>query len=683
MLKPLISIRTRLLALSVVLLVIPYVGYRYVVEMEGFLRTGFEEALLGGSRALAGALHGRRSLFPEHTNNQPDLYAYPLSSAPQLDGYGQEWGAVGSRRRELEWDKSGQSAPPPTVAMGLHANHLYVLLDVEDNTSQQAVRENPLSGDHIVLRVIDRAAQRHHYLIDTSDSGPVQARELVRDKLGQPGTRRELRIHGVERRSTAGYTLELRVPMALLGGQLALSVTDAQGARGSTTQAGSTQPDAELGALIIPSSDISAIVTALGATPGRRVWVVDKESRVLARGGTLAREAKRSHTPAIFAWILGLPSKVQYEDAGPVDRLDTAEVHNALAGASATRWRATSDRNQFIVSAAHPVWAGDEVIGAVLTEESSAPIQTARSQALTELFIATLGLFLLASVALVLFASSLSRRLRRLLREASTAIDDHGRVVGDVGAGYGSDEIGELAGGVRELLDRLAQYNRYLERLASRLSHELRTPLAVIRSSLDNIEQVADSEDPQFLERARTGVQRLQSLITRMSEVTRIEEAVRNCESGPIALTELMPAVLDGYRDIWPNQTFELVASPNVGEIEGSAELLIQMLDKLVANALDFAAPGTPIEVHLEPTERNVSVRVVNYGSQLPTDMGEKLFESMVSIRPRQSEGDQPHLGLGLHIVRLIAQAHAGTVSADQFEGPDRVSFNVVLPRLE
>ena len=73
----------RLLAASLTLLVIPYAGYRYVSEMEAFLRVGFEQSLLGGARALAGALHGRSSLFPADTGDAPDftrIRCHPLFS---------------------------------------------------------------------------------------------------------------------------------------------------------------------------------------------------------------------------------------------------------------------------------------------------------------------------------------------------------------------------------------------------------------------------------------------------------------------------------------------------------------------------------------------------------------------------------------------------------------------------
>lgn len=674
------SIRARLLALMLVLLAIPWVGYRYVQEMEGFLRRGQEDALLGGARALAGALHGRDALFPSAQSAAPDLYAHALATPPQLDGYATDWGAVPERGRTLPWASVTTSRPEPRLALGLAGDHLFVLLDVADATPTRATAVDRLSGDHVVLRVIDRSGQRHHYLIDTADSGPIQALSLVRDSLGQPGTRRELRVRGVQRRNDSGYTLELRLPVAMLGERLAVSVTDADEPGIEPVRAGSSRPDAELGILILPSRDISAIVAALGATPGRRIWVVDRESRVLARGGSLTRATALDEVPKVFSWILRLPAVVRFADPGPVSRLDNAEVRTALTGQTATRWRASENESLFVVSAAHPVWSGDNVVGAVLVEESSLPIQTARSQALVELFTTTLVVFVVAAVGLALFASSISRRVRRLHGEARTAIDAHGRVVGDIGTRYGNDEIGELADGMSGLLQRLAEYNRYLERLASRLSHELRTPLAVIRSSLDNVELSSGDEDKAFIDRARGGVTRLQSLITRLGEATRIEQAVRSRDIERLDLGEWLAAATDAYQDTWAERHFEVSLPTTATPVNGSGELLLQMLDKLVTNALDFAPSDTVISIRLLRDGDICRLQVDNEGPELPADMEDRLFESMVSVRSGGNDDGQAHLGLGLYIVRLIAEGHGGRVSATQLRDPDRVRFEVSLP---
>ena len=129
-------------------------------------------------------------------------------------------------------------------------------------------------------------------------------------------------------------------------------------------------------------------------------------------------------------------------------------------------------------------------------------------------------------------------------------------------------------------------------------------------------------------------------------------------------------------------------------EREVDAKAHAQLLDKLVDNANDFGSPGTPIRIRLEvsqaggleaasrrlpteaagrrlPTEAVLSV--ANLGAPLPEGMRELLFASMVSVRKGPGPS-APHLGLGLHIARLITQFHRGTIRAENLaEGGVRI----------
>jgi two-component system sensor histidine kinase ChvG len=69
---------------------------------------------------------------------------------------------------------------------------------------------------------------------------------------------------------------------------------------------------------------------------------------------------------------------------------------------------------------------------------------------------------------------------------------------------------------------------------------------------------------------------------------------------------------------------------------------------------------------------------VRNTGSRLPDDLQERLFDSLVSLREKRGAG--PHLGLGLYIVRLVAAAHDGAVSARNLPGAEGVEFLITLP---
>jgi signal transduction histidine kinase len=106
-------------------------------------------------------------------------------------------------------------------------------------------------------------------------------------------------------------------------------------------------------------------------------------------------------------------------------------------------------------------------------------------------------------------------------------------------------------------------------------------------------------------------------------------------------------------------------------------DAIAQMLDKLAENANDFAPEGTPIKVSVEARGRGVVIAVSNAGPPLPARG--RLFDSMVSLR-KPAEREAAHLGLGLYIVRLVAEYHGGTVRAEDLPGGAGVRFEVEVP---
>jgi two-component system sensor histidine kinase ChvG len=102
------------------------------------------------------------------------------------------------------------------------------------------------------------------------------------------------------------------------------------------------------------------------------------------------------------------------------------------------------------------------------------------------------------------------------------------------------------------------------------------------------------------------------------------------------------------------------------------------MLDKLVENAVEFSPQEGLIRLSLDCAIDACRVSVANQGSALPPGASERLFDSLVSVRPRRD--GTPHLGLGLHIVKLIAEHHGGKVLARNSEQLGGAEFTVTLP---
>ncbi len=418
-------------------------------------------------------------------------------------------------------------------------------------------------------------------------------------------------------------------------------------------------------------AEISAILAGLERTT-QRIWVVNRDYRVLALAGSLKRP-EAAAPPGLWQNLLGRliqrPTE-DFDEAVAADVLATGrDIAGALQGTPGARVRNTRDGRAVVISAAYPIWNGDDVLGAVVVEETTNSILSVRSRALERLLVVTLAAFAVAAAVLLAFATRLSHRIRRLRDEAESAIDASGRLTTRIATGSDArDEIGDLSRSFSTMLARLSQHHAYLESMASRLSHELRTPIAVVRSSLENLDlQPLPAEARVYIERAEEGLARLNTILTRMSEATRLEQGLAAQERERFDLAAVVAGCVEGYRGAYSGHAFELDLPTGALEVDGAPDLAAQLLDKLAANAVDFSAPGAAIVVSVEREGGNegrmARVSVENRGPPLPDEMRGTLFESMVSVR--KERGAAPHLGLGLYIARLIAEFHGGSVRAD------------------
>jgi signal transduction histidine kinase len=241
------------------------------------------------------------------------------------------------------------------------------------------------------------------------------------------------------------------------------------------------------------------------------------------------------------------------------------------------------------------------------------------------------------------------------------------------------DEIGALARGFERLLARLNEHTQYLRTLGGKLSHELRTPLTIVRSSLDNLESEGLRDDQRrYVTRAREGTQRLQSILSALGAAARVEESIKQAERVNFDLRALVSSAIAAYRDGFPQVNIALEIPPDPCFVRGAPDLLVQLLDKLIENAVDFCPADGVITVRLTRAQGNYLLDVINDGPPIPDPLLGRLFESL--FEGREGRDDRPHFGLGLYIVRLVAEFHGGTaVAANRSDGGGAL-FTISLP---
>jgi two-component system sensor histidine kinase ChvG len=704
------GLRSKFILLSCFLFLLPWLGYEYVWEMEKFLRQGQEKTLVGTTRALATALHERPALFDEQTNfldqvvKGRDLYAYNLKSPIQLDGKLNDWDAYQSLfwlydKRYLQTANDNHQLRDLSFEhmVGKFDNYLYAVFKVTDDTVIYRAK-NSLSitnNDYVKIGLKNPDGQFNTYIIAPRQDGWVNAFD-ANSKM--PFTK----IQGFFKKTETGYNLELRFPLSMLGNKLGFAIADVDSKQPSQTpnimSTSNLNNPNDLGSVLVPSPEINRILKGMGHS-GSRIWVVDNHHRVLAQSGSIQnadgvwadglknqapktawQRFEQTYLHPLYYKILTRPEDEFIDTLHDVASMQGTHLAKALKGQPASSWRLTPDNKAVILSAAYPIWIEDKVIGAVIAEETTNGVRTLRNKSLEKLFNVILAVMLIGTVTLFFFASRISSRIRRLRDTAEQAIDAQGRVTGHINYSDANDEIGDLSRSFSNIVSRLGGYTDYLENMSSRLSHELRTPVAVVRSSLENLQSLQQSELSQkYLERASEGVERLGKIITTMSEATRLEQSIQSNESEPFDLQKVINGCMQGYQLTYPKQLFTLDIHQGELPMLGAPEFIAQLLDKLINNALEFSEANTAIEVSLEKHESKAVLTVGNTGSLLPEGLTEHIFDSMVSVRSQQMQ-QQPHLGLGLYIVRLVCDYHKGSVTARNNTQSNGVTFTVSLP---
>lgn len=701
------KLRQQLLILSLLILSLPWAGCQYVREMERVMLEGQEREMLASARAVALRLSEEPGLFSgaDEKTSDASLYFHNLPSAPDIDGYMDEWRGWILSPVAMKPVGSGSVENPGTqvrTRAGLYRGDFYLHLDISDRSPTFADPGLSELQDSDYLEII--LGNDDSIFVFASSPGPIVVHRL--NGLGEWENNYQLngQLTGYWLDSAAGdsagnsqqgHQIELRIsPSLLINGQLGLRYADH-----NLQQSKQAKTLLELGiergqpAFYATANPMLEKDVGLFATDDLRLGLSDRTGWLLGSAGSLAvgnsrEEPTEQH--GLIAWayshILRSNDYPQLDDWQAQGKFMTLDVKAALLGQIRTARYTKNDLR--IVRAVFPVQRGGEMLGAVIAEKSSADVVSATDGAFSRLIFWVIIVTLFVSLGLLLYASVLSLRIRRLSQAATDAMTDpaSGKLAESFPVSNLSDEVGDLSRNYHELLNRLDEYTLYLKTLSSKLSHELRTPLAVIRSSLDNLDQQQLTEDTRvYSDRAVDGVARLSAILNSMSSASRLEESIKHSEFEDVDMVDLLSSVVAGYQDAYPESHFVLDVPDRPQILKIAPELVVQMLDKLVDNARDFCVKNGQIKVSFKGSEKDTEsafvLAVSNPGSLLPENMKAQLFDSLVSVRTQKD--DQPHLGLGLNIVRLIAEHHEAKAIADNLPDGSGVEFQIRFPKTD
>ena len=674
------NLKRQLLLVSLLTLMLPWAGCEFIRETESALRTGQQQMLAATARTLANIMAQHREEFPPQDDaftTSDQLYIHELNTRPQIDGYFDDWSI------EPESLKSIRGADGPIqIAVGAYGQTIYLYVDVSDREVIYAASQSFVLDDG--SRHADRVtliSSNPPYLQETIAFAAEAPGRILSYKQNAYGIAPEPTITAHWQDTPGGYRLEARIPAALLGTNLGLVVNNTDDA----TRPGSRSVSFS-GPTPGPTVQRSAEIDAIAA---EQVRLAQQDMRLLvtdARGWRIAAVGELSDSSAsnarfgaarrVYDLLVESGKEAAFAEPDPLGREQQTYISAALAGREMASLFRSDESGKAIVAVAAPIMAGDETLGAVVLQQGTDAILSLTNEGLARLINVTLIATLLVAGTLLGYATWLSRRIRHLSVAAEAALENES-LQSALPSALASDEIGDLSRSFGSVLKQLGDYNEYLRSLASKLSHELRTPLAIVTSSLENLEhEPLNQASVGYTTRAREGADRLRRILSAMSEANRVEELMANVEPEPFDLRAVLESTVTAYRDVYKERLFDFDCAMTNANTAGSPELLIQMLDKLIDNAVDFSSEGDTLSIGLTESDSALVIAVTNPGPPLPERMRTQVFDSMVSMR---SGENTRHLGLGLYVARLIAAGHGGRIGADNVEGG--VVFKVTLPK--
>jgi signal transduction histidine kinase len=663
---------------SAFLVALPWLGYRYMDEMKEFLVQGQGDAQLLSARAIATVLHNRPDLFnvskiPTDTLiEESSLYVYPLDHKLVIDGYGSDWGELLSLKKEfgaesLVYDRTSGSVSPVSfgLLLGEYGSYLYGLLSITDTS---VVYRHPRyarldSSDQVRIELIDKEGKTRRYTLLAEAPGNISVYEMQKDWARPVTGKPDYALSAIWKDTSKGYDVEFRLPKEWLNGDqhLLISIADVNSdVERKIDNVVATLPNIRTGylnKLITRSPELDRIIKGLNYADSN-VCIVDQFRRVRAMLGSSALESN----------LCSLTDKVAPD-----------LVEQALLGRSNVHRTEHEDNETFVV-ASHPIYQDKEIIGAVLVEKNSTNILSRQRASLNKIIVATAIAFITALTGILLFSSLLAYRIRNLQREVSTAIDPDGRLIKNAitASRNASDEVGELSRGFSILLSQLKSYTGFLESIPRTLRHEILNPLNTISMALQKM-SADDNFDKKLIDSANIALRQLELIVHSLTEAAHIEGALSQDEKEVFDLAELLSEYVSNIKLKHSDNTFSYTG-PNSGIfIQGSDLRIIQLLDKLKDNAIDFSTTGTEIAFKLQIEHDNkATVSICNSGQLIPDDIISHLCNGIISHR--QGSAGEPHLGIGLYVASRIAKYHSGTLKIFNTNRKDGVCVQAQFP---
>jgi len=391
----------------------------------------------------------------------------------------------------------------------------------------------------------------------------------------------------------------------------------------------------------------------------------------------------------VYMWLPGIEEYPPYREKIEQSAQDYREAVGALEGETWVARRSMPD-GSLVLSVAMPVTRYKQTLGVLMLSKTSDEIDAALFDVRIEIlkvFAFTLLITVLVSFYL---AGTIARPIRILARAADRVRKGHHRQHTIPGMRGRTDEIGELAIALNDMTEALWTRMDAIEAFAADVSHEIKNPLTSLKSAVETAGRLKDPEQQRKLMAViQDDVERLDRLISDISDASRLDAELSRAESTPVNLGKMLSTLADIHTHTKGIDAPQLIVEAQDDlQVPGMEDRLVQVFRNLISNAVSFspkrtAYSDTTIRLTARRDEDFITATVEDQGPGIPEGKEQDIFNRFYTERPESEEFGR-HSGLGLAISKQIIEAHGGMITAetvrDDSARPLGARFSVYLP---
>jgi signal transduction histidine kinase len=242
----------------------------------------------------------------------------------------------------------------------------------------------------------------------------------------------------------------------------------------------------------------------------------------------------------------------------------------------------------------------------------------------------------------------------------------------------------ELEEKVTAATERLRQLDQAKTEFVSVVAHELRTPLTALQGFTELL--VSRAMPPEraakCLGHLHTEAERLGRIVTELLDLSRIETGrPLELRRETVDLSEAIERNVELFAVQHQRHRFQWTRHPDAGTLHADRDAVDRILKNLISNAVKYSPGGGRVIVATRPSDDRagmVELSVEDDGVGIPANQLSRIFDKYVRVPDRQTAAVRG-LGLGLALVRALAEAHGGTVEVESLPGKGS-TFRVFLP---